>query len=378
MSVIRVLQVFTVMNRGGAESMIMNYYRNINRDKVQFDFLVHRKEKAAFDDEIESLGGKIFKIDPINPLFPGKYFKQLRNFFKEHSEYSIVHSHLNTFSSFPLKIAAEFNIPYRIAHAHIAIDNINIKTLSKGNFKEAIKKIFKNYLKRSITKYATHFFSCGDKAGKWLYGESTSFYTMNNAIDSKKFIYRESISDEYKAKLGIQSELILGHIGRFDNQKNHTFLLQIFADLLIKKSNCILILIGDGILRKKIELEAKNLGIIDKVKFLGVRTDIPQLLQMIDIFVFPSLYEGLPVTLIEAQAAGVKVFASDTITNEVKITNDIEFVSLDKPSGFWANKILSINPYKKKNNQDQIVKSNYDIAKNSMEIENFYLEQTHS
>src|SRR5690606_28941658 len=122
---------------------------------------------------------------------------------------------------------------------------------------------------------------------------------------SKKFIYRESISDEYKAKLGIQSELILGHIGRFDNQKNHTFLLQIFADLLIKKSNCILILIGDGILRKKIELEAKNLGIIDKVKFLGVRTDIPQLLQMIDIFVFPSLYEGLPVTLIEAQAAGV-------------------------------------------------------------------------
>src|SRR5690606_35246150 len=141
MSVIRVLQVFTVMNRGGAESMIMNYYRNINRDKVQFDFLVHRKEKAAFDDEIESLGGKIFKIDPINPLFPGKYFKQLRNFFKEHSEYSIVHSHLNTFSSFPLKIAAEFNIPYRIAHAHIAIDNINIKTLSKGNFKEAIKKI---------------------------------------------------------------------------------------------------------------------------------------------------------------------------------------------------------------------------------------------
>ncbi len=378
MAIIRILQVFTVMDRGGSESMIMNYYRNIDRNKIQFDFLVHRKKDAAFDEEIRNLGGKIYRMDAINPLFPHKYYKKLRVFFDEHPEYKIVHSHLNAFSSFPLKIAKEFNIPCRIAHAHIAIDNVSLKTILMYNesIKETAKKALKNQLKKRIHKDATHFFSCGEKAGKWLFGKKKPFLTMNNAIDSKKFSYNELVSIEYKKEFALENELVIGHVGRFTNQKNHTFLLQIFASLLKKKPNSTLVLIGGGPLKQKIKQEANHLGISHKVMFLGVRTDIPKLFQMLDVFVFPSFYEGLPVTLIEAQAAGVKIFASNAITEEVCLTDDIVFLSISNSADYWSEKILKIPSFKKNDNVEQIVRGEYDIVKNSIEIEKFYFKQS--
>ncbi|WP_299436925.1 glycosyltransferase family 1 protein [uncultured Aquimarina sp.] len=377
MAAIRVLQVFTILNRGGAESMIMNYYRKIDRNKVQFDFLVHRKEKAAFDEEIESLGGKIYRFDPINPLFPGDYYNKLRSFFKEHNEYSIIHSHLNTFSCFPLKIAKEFNIPCRIAHAHIAIDDVSFTSLfsQKERVKETFKKLIKLQLKKKVKKDATHLFSCGDKAGKWLFGDKTLFTTMNNAIDTEKFAYNASVAKQYKEELNVKDRLVIGHVGRFASQKNHSFLLKIFSEILKEKSDCDLVLIGDGPLKKVMEKEAQNLAIDSSVHFLGVRADVPELFQMFDVFVFPSFYEGLPVTLIEAQAAGIKVFASDSITNEVSLTDDIEFLSIDKPAEYWAKKILEIDATKKNDNTKKIVKGNYDIVSNTQKIQEFYKEQ---
>ncbi|WP_298316347.1 glycosyltransferase family 1 protein [uncultured Aquimarina sp.] len=377
MTAIRVLQVFTIMNRGGAESMIMNYYRKIDREKVQFDFLVHRKEKAAFDDEIESLGGKIYRFDPINPLFPGDYYNKLRVFFKNNSKYSVVHSHLNTFSCFPLKIAKEFNIPCRIAHAHIAIDDVSILSLfsQKESIKETFKKLIKLQLKKKVKRDTTHLFSCGDKAGKWLFGNKESFTTMNNAIDTEKFAYNASVAKEYKQEFNLQNRLVIGHVGRFASQKNHAFLLQIFAALVKEKPASDLVLIGDGPLKKVMEKEAKSLSIDSNVHFLGVRADVPELFQMFDIFVFPSFYEGLPVTLIEAQAAGIKVLASDSITTEVSLTDDIEFLSIDKPAEFWANKILEIDAAIKNDNTEKIIKGEYDIVSNTQKIQKFYMEQ---
>ncbi len=379
MALTRILQVLTIMDRGGAESMIMNYYRNIDRDKVQFDFLVHRKQKGAFDDEIKSLGGNIYRLDPISPFFPKKYYTQLRNFFNEHKEYQVIHSHLNTFSCFPLKIAKEFNIPCRIAHAHIALDRVSLATFftQKESFKEILKKVVKFQLRKKVKNDATHYFSCGDKAGKWLFGKSTPFVMMNNAIDTKKFSYDTSIEKTYRKEFNFGSdELVIGHVGRFSSQKNHAFLLQIFASLLEKKSNCRLVCIGDGPLRESLEKQAENLSIIDKVHFLGVRTDIPQLLQMLDVFVFPSFYEGLPVTLIEAQAAGLKILASDTITTEVHLTEDIEFLSIDQPAIVWADKISKIEIGAKNDNTDLIIKGDYDIVSNTKNIQEFYKEQT--
>jgi len=377
METIRVLQVFTVMNRGGAESMIMNYYRKIDKTKVQFDFLVHRKEEGAFDKEIESLGGKLYKLPPISPINPKSYYNELRNFFLKHKEYQIVHSHLNTFSCFPLKIAKEFKIPVRIAHAHIALEKIRIKDLFAGKDQliEAAKKMIKFQLKKRIHTHTTHYFSCGIVAGEWLFGKQTDFMTMNNAIDTDSFSFDASISESYTEDFGLKDKLVIGHVGRFNTQKNHSFLLNVFADVLKKKSNAVLVLIGDGGLRSKLESEASQLGILDKVKFLGVRSDIPSLLQMLDVFVFPSFYEGLPVTLIESQAAGLRIVASDTITQEVRLTEAIEFLSINASSEVWAEKIIENSTYTKKDTKDQIVDGGYDIVSNTEKIQNFYLQQ---
>ncbi|WP_047414401.1 glycosyltransferase family 1 protein [Cellulophaga sp. Hel_I_12] len=380
MAVVRVLQVFTTMGRGGAESMIMNYYRQLDRTKVQFDFLVHRAEKAAFEEEIERLGGKIYRLHPINPLFPKSYYAELRTFFKEHAEYRIIHSHLNTFSSFPLKIAEEFKIATRIAHAHIAMDPVSLSNTFKsvGNLLEAIKKGIKLLVKKKIHRYATHYFSCGEKAGQWLFSDTTAFYVMNNAIDARSFIYDEQKAQSLRKEFQLENKIVLGHIGRFTHQKNHEYLLKIFAELNKKNEPYVLALIGDGPLQSKIKEEAKKLGISDRVHFLGLRTDIPNIVQMLDVFVFPSFYEGLPVTLIEAQAAGLQIIASDTITKEVQLTPDIQFASIAEAPEVWANKIIALGKNIKKNNFEAIVAGNYDIISNTKEIQKFYLNQINS
>lgn len=376
MSILKVLQVFTIMDRGGAESMIMNYYREIDKTKVQFDFLVHRKKKGAFDDEIIVLGGKIFHLNTINPIFPNDYYKALRGFFQKNTEYTVVHSHLNTFSSFPLKIAREFKIPCRIAHAHIAIDKVTILSLLKGkeNIKESIKKIIKLQLKRNVNKYATHYFSCGEKAGQWLFGANSAFKTMNNAIRTDDFTYSSTIANEYKKEFNINEAFVIGHVGRFSSQKNHMFLLQTFAKVVTLIENSYLVLVGDGPDRKKIESEARRLGILDKVLFLGVRADIPQLYQMFDIFVFPSFYEGLPVTLIEAQAAGLMIIASNTITTEVRLTENIKLLSLDDSADLWAKTIVENKKYERKSHKKEIAKGGYDIVSNTLKIQEFYIQ----
>lgn len=370
---IRILQVFNNMGQGGAESMIMNYYRNIDRTEIQFDFLVHKNKKSTFDDEIERLGGNIYRMPVINPFYPFKYYKSLRQFFDQHKDYLIVHSHLNTFSYFPLKIAQEFMIPNRIAHAHTATEKIAVKdVLNPKTTKEALKKLVKLYLKQNIHKHTTHYMSCGGKAGNWLFGNKQPFLVMNNAIEAKKFIYNPVMSSTYKKEFVFENHIVIGHIGSFTNPKNHSYMLKVFKALLNENENCRLVLIGDGPLRKNIETEAEQLAILDKVAFLGLRTDISNLCQMMDLFIFPSFYEGLPVTLIEAQASGLKILASDTITKEVQITNDIKFLSINDSPKLWAQEALSLYPYVRKNNFNSIQKAGYDIKTNTNILQEFY------
>ena len=373
MAVIKVLQIFTTLNIGGAESMIMNYYRQLDKSKIQFDFLVHRPDKGAFEDEIKELGGQIFRLNPISPFFPNKYYEELRSFLKN-NPYQIIHSHLNTFSYFTLKIAEEFKIPTRIAHAHIAIDKVGLKDIitQKENIKESLKKIVKFQLRKKSKVHATHLFSCGDKAGKWLFGENAEFTLMNNSINAKNFTYNAEVGNNARKELGLENKFIIGHVGRFGSQKNHAFLLKIFKSIVEKKNNSALVLIGGGPLQEVIKNEAKSLGILDKVQFLGVRKDIPKLMQMFNAFIFPSFYEGLPVTLIEAQAAGIQIFASDTITNEVEITNNIQFLSIEESAEYWANEVIK-EEFSKTNTLDQIIDAGYDIKSNTLELEEFYL-----
>ncbi len=379
MKPIRVLQVLTIMNRGGAETMVMNYYRNIDRSKVQFDFLLHRQERGVFDDEIENLGGKIYRLQNISFKNLSKYKKSLDAFFKDHKEYKIVHSHLNALSVFVLQSAKRNNVTTRVAHSHTSLYNLNLNPFSKdrNSVGFAFKFFAQNILKRSITKYANHYFSCGDKAGNWLYGKKNadSVRIINNAIDSNQFISDPVRSLVLKKELNLGEKLVVGHVGNFVPEKNHKFILETFKTLKEIKKQSVLILIGGGFGKTIFEDMARELQIENDVIFLGVRSDVPDLLQAMDVFLFPSINEGLPVTLIEAQAAGLRVVASNEISKELNITGLVDFLSLNQSHKFWAEKLLELSSEKKENTEEKIIEGNYDIKNNALELQEFYYKQ---
>lgn len=351
---IRVLQVFAQMNRGGAETMIMNLYRNIDRQKIQFDFIVHTNEKCAYDDEIKQLGGKIFRVPVYNGRNHFHYKKSWHTFFKEHKEYKIIHGHVRSTAAIYLKIAHKYN-RITIAHSH---------STSSGNGFSAIVKDILQYPIRNTTDY---LFACSKTAGEWLYGKKAckkdNFYVLNNAIDAKKYRFNQDVRNKIRKEFQLDGLFVVGHVGRFNTPKNHSYLIDIFKAVSEKNDNAVLMLIGDGNLRKSIEKKVIDLGLTSKVIFTGVRSDIPEILQAMDVFLFPSLYEGLPVTLIEAQAAGLHCIISDRITNEVVVITDlIKMLPLDNNTNLWANIVNEYSGvYERKETFRAIEESGYDI-----------------
>lgn len=271
-------------NGGGVESVVMNYYKNIDRNRIQFHFLCDEDSTDIPYEEIEKLGGKVIVIPPYQKLF--KYQKELYRIFKENN-YKIIHSHINALSVFPLRIAKKAGVPIRIAHSH-----------STSNKKEWKKNILKMILRSFSKLYANNYFACTEYAGKWLFGkkvvERKELNVINNAIDLKKFEFNENIREDLRKELGIKEDtLIIGHVGRFMKQKNHEFLIDVFEKAIKQDDNIYLILVGQGPLEDKIKEMAKEKGIEDKILFLGQRNDVNKLYQAMDIFVLPSLYEGL-------------------------------------------------------------------------------------
>ena len=271
-------------NGGGVESVVMNYYRNIDRNKIQFHFLCDEDSTDIPYEEIEKLGGKVIIIPPYQKLF--KYQKELYRIFKENN-YKIVHSHINALSVFPLRIAKKAGVPIRIAHSH-----------STSNKKEWKKNILKMILRPLSKLYANNYFACTEYAGKWLFGkkvvERKELNVINNAIDLKKFEFNENTRKALREEFGIKDDtLIIGHVGRFMKQKNHEFLVEVFNEVYKKNQNTLLILIGQGPLLSEIKQKAINLNIEDKIKFIGQVTDVEKYYNIMDIFLFPSIYEGL-------------------------------------------------------------------------------------
>lgn len=357
---IRVLQVVTYMGRGGLETMLMNYYRNIDRDKVQFDFLTHRDERWDYDDEIESLGGKIYHLPKLNP-FSKSYLNALDKFFKEHKEYQIVHCHQDCLSGVVLKVAKKNGVKFTIAHSHNANQDKNLKYLIK---------VFE---KRKIPKYADKLFACGDEAGRWMFN-TDNFEVLHNAIDTDLYTYNKEKADKVKKEFGIENKFVVGHVGRFSTQKNHEFLIDVFNEVQKVKEDSVLMLVGDGDLRPEIEQKVRDLQIENKVIFTGVRSDVNDLMQGMDVFLFPSLYEGLGIVLIEAQAAGLRCVISDTIPKDGVLTDDVTCISLAQSPVVWANEILKYQKYKRSNNKEIIKKADYDIKNNAKTLEQFYIE----
>lgn len=358
----RVLQVVTYMGRGGLETMLMNYYRQIDRSRLQFDFLVHRDFRADYDDEIESMGGIISRLPPLNP-FSLRYRSSLDRFFGDHPDYRIVHSHLDCMAGIPLKAAKKHEVPVRIAHAH-------------NNTQDKDKKYWiKMLYKRSIAAQATQLFACGQAAGQWMFG-GAPFQVLNNAIDAADYRYTEERAGEVRRRLGISPEtFVLGHVGNFVPAKNHMFLLEIFARVAQRNPDSLLLLAGGGGLMDQAKNQCRSLGVGEQVKFLGVRSDIPDVTQAMDVFVFPSLHEGLPVALVEAQAAGLPCFISDRVPPECRKTALVTQVALEAGADVWAERILAVRGAPRRDAYQEIVQSGFDIKDSAVQLQRFYLEQ---
>ena len=362
MAPIRILHVVTYMGRGGLETMLMNYYRHIDRSKVQFDFLVHREFEADYDREILALGGKIFRLPRLVP-WSCRYRRALNAFFREHPEYKIVHVHQDCLSAVILKAAKRHGVPVRIGHSHNSSQDKNLKYLVKL------------FYKRQIPASATALFACGKEAGDWMFG-GAPYKVLNNAVDTKRYLFDPARREQARKRLGILPDtFVVGHVGRFQPQKNHDFLLDIFAEVKKRRSDSLLLLVGDGDLRGKLEEKAARLGIGDSVIFTGVRNDVPDLMQAMDCFVFPSLYEGLPVTLVEAQAAGLPCLVSDGVPGECDITDLIGHIPLAEDAASWAEHVLSQTGRARRDTGEEIVRAGYDIEANALWLQNYYLEQ---
>lgn len=358
---IRVLHIVTYMGRGGLETMIMNYYRYIDRKKIQFDFLVHRDFEADYDAEIESLGGKIYRLPQLNPI-SDKYLKALDHFFEEHTEYPIVHCHLDCMAGIPLKYAKKHNVLVRIAHAH-----------SSSQTKDK-KYLLKLYYKQKIRKYASHLLACADAAGKWMF-QTNDFTVLNNAIDTSKYKYNEETNMQIRGKWNVPKDaIVVGHVGRFAPPKNHMFLISVFAEIVKRNEKAILLLVGDGELRSNAEEQVKMLGLEKQVIFAGQCSNVDELLQCMNVFVFPSIYEGLPVSLVEAQAAGLPCLISDKVPIECKKTDLVKQIGLQESKETWADEILKAAMCSKKDTSKEIIESGFDIVENAKWLENFYIK----
>ncbi len=348
------------LNYGGTEAYMMNYYRHFDRTKLQVDFAVHGFARGVYEDEIEAMGGRVFYL----PIKSEDYFgnlKALREIYKSGS-YSIVHSHMDAMNAVVLKQAKKCGIPVRISHSH------NTQHQTKNKLKLALN----DYAKRQIRKYATELFACSDLAGQWLYG-ADSFTVLNNAIDTEKYRFDPEKRRRMRASLGIGERFAVGHVGRLSFQKNHDFLLAVFRCLHEAHPEAVLLLVGDGERRAEIEAKIAEYSLQDSVILTGNRSDIPELLQAMDVFLFPSLFEGLPVTLVEAQAAGLPCLISDTITQKTALTDQVRFLSLEASPESWAEAVWNGKAVSRSESCDKVRAAGYDIAEQAEKLQEFYL-----
>ena len=357
---IRILQVVNNMHRAGLETMLMNYYRNIDRTKIQFDFLTHRPEKGDYDDEILSMGGKVYYAPRLYPQNYIKYFKFMKQFFKEHPEYKIIHSHIDTMSFLPLLAAKLNNIPIRIAHSH--------NTSIDKDFKLPLKILFKKLL----PEIATEYFACGKEAGEFLF-PNKNFIFIPNAIDMKNFLYNSQIREKKRKELNLEGKFVIGHIGRISYQKNHKLLIKIFKDLTIKEKNSVLLVIGVGEKEKEIKDLVKELNLEENVLFLGKRKDVNELYQVMDLFLMPSLFEGVPVVGVEAQFSGLPCVFSDKVPKEIKFTENVSFISLKSELNEWVKEIFRLRDLNIKREKGELKDSIFNIENAKTNLENIYL-----
>jgi len=364
--VIRVLHSVSNMDRGGIETMLMNYYRHMDRDVIQFDFLCNKTKPGAYDDEIRSLGGKIYHTPGFNPFRYGEYIQLLKRI-KEENKCEIIHVHNGAMGAYALNAANIAKVPVRIYHAHGAAIEKNKKW------------IVKMICKATIPFNLTHRFTCGIAAARCYYGEKAVLkqeYTLiPNAVAIDRFLHNKETRKVLRRKYGLEDKHLLGHVGRFSVQKNHMFLLEILTAVKQYDPKAYLVLLGEGELLKQIKERACTMGLQDDILFAGNVANVNEWYQAFDVMVMPSLWEGLPVVGVEAQAADLPCIFSDSITREIGILDTAKFISLDAPVGEWADAVQRAMEYReRKNVREAIAARGYDIEVEAKKLQEAYLE----
>lgn len=362
---IRILHIVTKMNNGGLENRLMDIYRNIDRKNVQFDFLTFSTEKGYFDDEILSMGGKIYYFPTIKLRNLYNISKDISNFLNK-ANYKIVHCHLNQWTGWILKGAKKANVPIRIAHSRTSLRN------------NSAKNIVKNIVKLNVKKYATHLFAVSNNAARWLFGKKAVKKNLvdiwPNSIEVSKYKFDYKIREQVRNKLNINKDIVIIHVGNIRPPKNHKFLIDIFYEIKKEYNNIKLLIVGKDYLSGKIQRYTKSRGLEKDVIFYGPSREVSDLLQAGDIFVFPSIYEGFPGSVIEAQSSGLPCILSDTITKEVCITPLVKMLSLSSSLDIWKNCIMNSLIIDRTKHYYEIEKSKYNVEIVSKMYCDFYLD----
>lgn len=361
---IRVLQVLGGTGLGGAESRTMDLYRNMDRDRVQFDFAVHNSAPDFYDEEIESLGGNIYRLPRFKMYNYFSYKRAWREFFKKHRGYSAVHGHMTSTASIYLPEAKRAGVPLAMAHARSA------------GVDAGLKGKMTHFLRRNLWKKADYCLACSGEAGEAVYGPKAKaqglIRVLPNGVEVQKFRYQEEKRKALREELGLSEQFVIGHVGRFHPCKNHTFLLDVFSEVCKIRPQSALILVGEGTLMEAMRQKAETLGLLKKVHFVGQKANAADYYQAMDFFVFPSFYEGLPGTVVEAQAAGVPCLLADTITKEVAITPLVEYENLSESAAKWAEEILKRADEPRRDWYEDIKAAGFDVKYQAENMARFY------
>lgn len=367
---VKILQIGMTKNWGGLETYLLQQFENINKDLLIYDFVNNSCETDIIKEkEILESKSKVYKICSRrkNPL---KHYLQWINLLRKHkNEYKgIVLNALSLSYVFPIFIAKIYGIPIRIIHSH------NSGYEYRPGF---LRKILITINKSILNFSATDYWACSQKAGEWMFGKNKNFKIIHNAIDTNSYKFDIIKRNNVRRELNLEHKFVVGHVGRFSYQKNHKFVINIFYEVQKMEDNAVLLLVGDTVDDESFFIECKKLvkelKLDEKVKFLGMRSDVPDLMQAMDCFLFPSQFEGLGIVAIEAQTAGLRCYLSDIIPEEVKITDLVNFISLNESPKTWADKILENRNYKRKDMTEKIKAGGYDIKTEIRKVEQFYL-----
>ena len=361
---VRVLQVFNGFYQGGIENFIMNVYRKIDRDKVQFDFAFLKADKGCFDDEAMGLGAHIYRYDSeANTL--KNHYASLNRIIKEYGPYAAAHSHQYFFSAYLLRIARQCGVKIRIAHSH---------DTKKGKKETLSRKAYETFMRGMIRRNATHMLACSDAAGRAVFGANAGYQVLYNGIDLRCFRYSQASRDAFRKKLGVESRFVVLNVGRFADQKNHAFIVEAFDETLKRRPDAVLMLMGTGPLKESVEEKLREKNLLDKTIFLSNIFDTENYYNAADVFILPSKYEGMSIVSIEAQATGLPTLISANVTREVAVTDLAEYLDINDPAQ-WAEAICRVATRERDRSSynAQLVETPFNIKRTVSDLERIYL-----